>query len=323
MVGILAFQLRSLPRCPLRWGQIPYPFGWSGLSLFGGFVSRKDDNEVTSAPAADSRQQIIIANGVSIAVTEFPAAGKPPLVLLHGIGSRGSSWWPVIDALAPHFHLYQIDLRGHGASEKPEGGYAVEVFAEDLHGVLEALELERPAIMGHSLGALVTLYWASQHPTTASALVLEDPPLRTLPEILPAFDGWIQLASLSPEQAAAWYQQEYPHWTAEDCQRRAEAITGTALGVFTDLRAASAQALETGDTDRTPILAGVQSPALLLRGNPELGGMATLEDAARFREFMPHGEVVEITEAGHGLHRDATERFLQIVVPFLQRHTAR
>lgn len=256
-------------------------------------------------------------------MTEFPAPGKPPLVLLHGIGSRGSSWWPVVDALAGDFHLYQLDLRGHGASGKPEHGYAVEVFADDLQSVLEALELEQPAIMGHSLGGLVTLYWASQHPAAASALVLEDPPLHTLPEILPAFDGWIQLASLTPEQAAAWYHQEYPHWTLDDCQRRAEAITGTALGVFADLRAASAQALELGDTDRTPILAGVQSPALLLRGNPEFGGMATLDDAARFQEFLPHGEVVEIMEAGHGLHRDATERFLEVVVPFLQRHTAR
>ena len=284
-------------------------------------VSGKDNDGVTSTPAAVSRQQAIVTNEASIAVTEFPASGKPPLVLLHGIGSRGSSWWPVIDTLASHFHLYQLDLRGHGASDKPEAGYAVEVFAEDLQGVLEALALDRPAIMGHSLGGLVTLYWASQHPEAASALVLEDPPLHTLPEILPAFDGWIQLASLMPEQAAAWYQQEYPHWTLEDCQRRAEAITGTALGVFTDLRAASAWALEMGDTDRTPILAGVQSPALLLRGNPDLGGMATPEDAARFQEFMPHGEVVEITEAGHGLHRDATERFLDVVVPFLRRHT--
>jgi N-formylmaleamate deformylase len=284
---------------------------------------RKDDDQVTSTPAAASRQHAIFANGASIAVTEFPAPGKPPLVLLHGIGSRGSSWWPVIDALARHFHLYQIDLRGHGDSGKPEHGYSVEVFAEDLQAVLEALGLERPAIMGHSLGGLVTLYWASQHSSDAAALVLEDPPLHTLPEILSAFDGWIQLASLAPEQAAAWYHQEYPHWSLEDCQRRAEAITGTALGVFADLRAASAQALEIGDTDRTPILAGVQSPALLLRGNPELGGMASLEDAARFQEFVPHGKVVEITEAGHGLHRDATERFLDVVVPFLQRYTVR
>lgn len=279
------------------------------------------DNGVTRTPATASRERSILANGASIAVTEFLTPDKPPLVLLHGIGSRGSSWWPVIDALADHFHLYQIDLRGHGASDKPERGYAIEIFAEDLQGVLEALELDRPAIMGHSLGGLVTLYWASQHPATAAALVLEDPPLHTLPEILPAFDGWIQLASLTPEQAAAWYHQEYPHWTLEDCQRRAEAITGTATGVFSDLRAASAQALEIGDMDRTPILAGVQSPALLLRGNTELGGMATPEDAERFQEFMPHGEVVEITEAGHGLHRDATERFLEVVVPFLQRHT--
>lgn len=278
---------------------------------------------MTSEPTTAFRQHTIPANGVSLAVTEFPASGKPPLVLLHGIGSRGESWWPVVDVLAEEFHVYQLDLRGHGNSAKPERGYAVEVFAKDLQGVLEGLGLERPAIMGHSLGALVTLYWASQHPTDAAALVLEDPPLRTLPEILSAFDGWVQLAALTPEQAAAWYHQEYPHWTLADCQRRAETITSTAPGVFADLRAASAHALATGDTDRTPILDGVASPALLLRGNPELGGMATLEDAARFREFLPQGEVVELMEAGHGLHRDATETFLRVVVPFLQRHTAR
>ncbi|MCA9879997.1 MAG: alpha/beta hydrolase, partial [Thermomicrobiales bacterium] len=286
------------------------------------FILHRKVSLVTSEPSAAFRQHAIPANGVSIAVAEFPAPGRPPLLLLHGIGSRGESWWPVVDALAEHFHLFQLDLRGHGNSAKPERGYAVEAFAEDVQGVLEVLGLGRPAVLGHSLGALVTLYWASQHPTAAAALVLEDPPLHTLPEILPAFDGWVQLSSLTPEQAAAWYHQEYPHWTLADCQRRAETITSTAPGVFADLRAASALALETGDTDRTPILAGVQSPALLLRGNPELGGMTTLDDAARFREFLPHGEVVEIMDAGHGLHRDATEAFLDVVLPFLQRHTA-
>ena len=278
---------------------------------------------MSSEPAAVSRQCDIAANGTSIAVTEFPSPGNPALVLVHGLGSRGVSWWPVIDALVAYFHLYVIDLRGHGASGKPEQGYAVETFAGDLQGVLEALELDRPAIMGHSLGGLTTLNWASQHPTGAAALILEDPPLHTQPDILPAFDGWIQLASLPPEQAAAWYQQENPDWTPEECQRRAESITGTALGVFTDLREASAQALERGETDHTPGLAGILTPALLLRGNPDLGGMATQEDAERFREFLPHGEVVEILEAGHGLHRDATSQFLDVVVPFLQQHAAR
>lgn len=276
---------------------------------------------MTSAPTAVSQGRIVHANGVDLAVTEFPAPGKPALVLLHGIGSQGNSWWPVSDALAEQFHVYQLDLRGHGGSAKPEGGYAVEGYAADLQGLLDALGLERPAIMGHSLGALVTLFWASEHPDAAAALVLEDPPLETHPDILQAFDGWIQLASATPDAAAAWYREHYPDWTDEDCVRRAATMTSVAPAVFTDLRAASAEALATGATDRTPLLANIQSPALLLRGNPELGGMTTLDDAARFRTLVANGEVVDIMEAGHGLHRDATAAFLAAVIPFLRQHT--
>jgi pimeloyl-ACP methyl ester carboxylesterase len=272
---------------------------------------------LASVPQAAARERSIDAAGVPISVTEFPNPGRPAVLLLHGIGSRGSSWWPVIDPLAEHFHLYQLDLRGHGASGKPERGYVIENYAEDLDAVLDALALEEPRILGHSLGALVTLVWASEHPTRAAALVLEDPPLRTEPEVLGAFDGWQQLAALTPEEAAAWYRREYPEWSEEDCVRRAETITSTAPGVFAELRAAAEEALANGATDRSHILAGVQTPALLLRGNPELGGMVDADDAARFAQIMPRGRVISFPNAGHHLHRDATERFLEVVIPFL------
>ena len=62
---------------------------------------------MTGGPRTPGAERPIDANGVTLAVTEYPAAGRPPLVLLHGIGSRGVSWWPVIDDLAAHFHLYR------------------------------------------------------------------------------------------------------------------------------------------------------------------------------------------------------------------------
>lgn len=272
---------------------------------------------MVSAPQVTAHERLIDSGGVPILVTEFPHPGQPPVLLLHGIGSRGSSWWPVIEPLAAHFHLYQLDLRGHGGSGKPACGYAIEAFASDLDQVLDVLDLEAPRIMGHSLGALVTLLWASEHPTRAAALVLEDPPLRTEPEILGAFDGWQQLAALTPAAAAAWYRQEYPAWSEEDCARRAETITSTAPGVFSELRSASEVALANGATDRTDLLAGIQSPMMLVRGNPDLGSMVDARDIARFIELMPHGEVVSIPDAGHSLHRDATEAFLEAVIPFL------
>jgi pimeloyl-ACP methyl ester carboxylesterase len=260
----------------------------------------------------------VVASGdVDIAIAEFPNRGRPPVVLLHGIGSRGESWWPIIDPLAEHFHLYQLDLRGHGASGRPARGYLLEDYATDLDAALVALDLAEPRIVGHSLGALVTLAWASRWPARAAALVLEDPPLRTPPDILDAFDGWIQLSSLTPAEAAAWYRQEYPDWSEEDCRRRAETITSTAPGVFAELRAEAATALASGRTDRAHILAGVQSPALLLYGRSELGSRVDSEDVVRLRQFMPHARTRELTTAGHNLHRDATGEFLAAVIPFL------
>lgn len=275
---------------------------------------------MSSQPRTQTQERTVTVNGVEVAVTEYPRPDRPALVLLHGIGSRGESWWPVADALAEQFHLYQVDLRGHGASAKPESGYQMATLVADLDAVLEALGLQRPLVMGHSLGALITLLWASEHPGKAAAIVLEDPPLRVRPEILEAFDGWQQLAALTPEQAAAWYQQENPGWSLEDCLRRAETITSTSPGVFADLRAESADALANGTTDRLPSLATIASPALLLRGNPEFGGMTDPGDASRFEETVSGSTVVYIAEAGHGLHRDAIDPFLAAVLPFLRQH---
>jgi pimeloyl-ACP methyl ester carboxylesterase len=275
---------------------------------------------MASNPQSAGRERTIAAGGVEIAVTEFPNPGRPPVVLLHGLGSRGQSWWPVIDPLAARFHLYQLDLRGHGASGKPSAGYLVEHYAADLDAALDALDLNEgePRIMGHSLGALVALYWASERPSRAAALVVEDPSLRVPPNIVEAFDGWQQLAALTPAQAAAWYRQEYPDWSDEDCLRRAETITSTAPGVFTELRAEAQEALGRGATDRMHIFSGVQSPTLLLYGSRELGSMVTSADAERFVQIMPRGRAIQLPGAGHSLHRDASDAFLEAVIPFLE-----
>jgi pimeloyl-ACP methyl ester carboxylesterase len=271
-------------------------------------------------PLTDGRERTIASGDVEIAVTEFPNPGRPPVVLLHGIGSRGQSWWPVIDPLAARFHLYQLDLRGHGASGKPSAGYLMEHYAEDLDAALDALDLQsnETRIMGHSLGGLVALSWASERPARAAAMVVEDPSLRVPPDIVEAFDGWQQLAALTPAQAAAWYRQEYPDWSDADCLRRAETITSTAPGVFAELRAEAEEALATGTTDRMQILAEVQMPTLLLYGNLELGSMVAPADAERFVQITPHGRAIQISGAGHSLHRDASDAFLEAVISFLE-----
>src|SRR5215211_1153905 len=175
----------------------------SAIELFSFLPSSRLSSRLTtreqtmaSSPQSAGRERTITSGDVEIAVTEFPNPGRPPVVLLHGIGSRGQTWWPVIDPLAERFHLFQLDLRGHGASGKPSAGYLMEHYAADLDAALDTLDLHvqsnETRIMGHSLGGLVALYWASERPAQAAALVVEDPSLRVPPNVTEAFDGWQQ-----------------------------------------------------------------------------------------------------------------------------------
>ena len=275
---------------------------------------------MTDATSVPTVRRLVETGRQPIAVTEAAAAGAPPLVLVHGIGSRAESWWPVLGPLAERFHVYAVDLRGHGGSGKPGAGYLLDDYAADLGALLDALGLERPFVLGHSLGAMTTMLWAVQQPGRAARIVLEDPPLRTEPAILDAFDGWMQLNAAPPEAVAAWYQSEHPDWSWEECRRRAESITSTHPAVFAELRAASEEALAQPGPGRDPrldALAAIDAPTLLVRGDPDLGSMVGPDDVAEIAAAAPQVVVRRIPGTGHSIHREQPEAFVREVVGFL------
>ena len=93
-------------------------------------------------PATPHQFYAVDASGISLAVTEYESAAPDAatVVLVHGIGSRGVSWFPVIDDLAQSHRVITFDLRGHGESAKPERGYLLPDYARDLEGLLTALQ---------------------------------------------------------------------------------------------------------------------------------------------------------------------------------------
>src|SRR5438093_4008416 len=121
---------------------------------------------MTSCPVTEVTLRRVSVGEIALSVAEYGGAG-PSLVLLHGIGSRGVSWWPVIDALSAHFRSIVPDLRGHGDSDKPSSGYLPTDYAADLAALIDVLGLAHPLIIGHSLGGVVTLTWAVFHPERA------------------------------------------------------------------------------------------------------------------------------------------------------------
>lgn len=244
----------------------------------------------------------------------------PPLLLIHGISSAGSVWNPIIPALAAEFTPVAIDQRGHGASDKPESGYLYDDYIGDLDGVLDAIGLDHPLIVGHSLGGIVTLWWAAKHPDRAAALVIEDSPLHSGQDYMPAFDEWLMLNAMPEEDLRAHYAEEYPEWPPELVLERARLMANTARNVFAELRADS---LAHDEVDRIAEISGVRSPALLVHGDLDAGGMVAPDDAIAFEQRLGNARSIRIAGGGHTLHRERRDEFLAAILPFLRQHALR
>ena len=271
-----------------------------------------------SATTSTVRQQLTVPGSVPIHTTIHHGSG-PALVLIHGISSSGVAWLPVVPHLAEQFTPVTIDLRGHGRSGKPPSGYLYDDYIGDLDRVLDALALERPLILGHSLGGLIALWWAARHPDRAAALVIEDSPLRSGEDFRPAFDTWIRLNALPVEELIAHYTEAHPRWKPEVVRHRAQQMAETAPGVFTELKADS---MANEGVDRLAEIEHVASPTLLIHGDVETGGMVSLDDATAFARRLPNAERARIAGGAHTLHLDVMREFLALAVPFLQRHAA-
>lgn len=264
---------------------------------------------------------IVVANGIR---QQYYRTGgpKPPLVLLHGAGDAGLCWTPVAEALQSQFDVIMPDARGHGLSASPEEGYSSTDRAADVAALIEALGLDRPAVMGHSMGAMTALSLAALHPHSLSAVILEDPVFRL--ELRPAASEdqqrawqersrreWAQMRALGREDIIARARRNNPSWPEGD------------LGPWADARLQGTGAY-IGKT-RFPehpgwqeLLRMVTVPALLITADPDRGALVTPEAAAEARRILPSLKVVHIAGAGHNIRREQYDAFVDAVQTFLR-----
>jgi len=117
----------------------------------------------------------------------------PDLVMVHGLTGNLAVWHlKIIPMISHRFRTLTYDLRGHGYSDVTPSGYAADDMANDLLQLLDALEIERPAIVGHSYGADIGLYFAYHHPERISELIAVEAALPAMIHIRNRDDweGW-------------------------------------------------------------------------------------------------------------------------------------
>ena len=105
----------------------------------------------------------------------YAEAGRPsaePVILLHGFTDSWYSWDRVLPSLGERAHLFALDQRGHGGTDRPAGGYSLESMAADVIAFMDAMRLPRATIVGHSMGSMIAQHVATIAPQRVTRLVL-------------------------------------------------------------------------------------------------------------------------------------------------------
>jgi pimeloyl-ACP methyl ester carboxylesterase len=133
--------------------------------------------------------KVVLSSGITI---HYQQVGDgPDVVMVHGITGNLAVWHlHLVPALSERFRTLTYDLRGHGYSDTPPSGYSPDAMASDLLDLLDALEIERPVVIGHSYGADIALYFAGRYPGRVREVVAIESALPALDEIR-SHDEWI------------------------------------------------------------------------------------------------------------------------------------
>jgi pimeloyl-ACP methyl ester carboxylesterase len=168
----------------------------SAVSIFGSLATAggptpDPDPAPATTPAATARrprgedfappEEFVMVDEIATHFVRKGGTGRP-VVLVHGFGSSTHTWQKTLDALAARHQVYALDLKGFGLTAKPKDGqYHMEAYTRHLLGFLDVMKLDRPVLVGHSLGGAIVTRLALLHPDRVGALVLEDPIPVTLP----------------------------------------------------------------------------------------------------------------------------------------------
>ena len=258
----------------------------------------------------------ILANGIRLHV-ERTGGAKPPLVLLHGLTDDGRCWAPIADAFTDAFEVVTIDTRGHGRSDAPADGYRLEVIAADVVAVIAALGLERPVILGHSMGAVTALALAGLHPEVPARILLEDPPPLWLHEgpvptdvalSRSVAEGVASVKRLSRDELRLEVTSQNPTWAAAELEPWIESKLRFSLNAV-----ALATPAYLASIDFRGVLRRITCPVLVLHGDAGRGSMPAPADLEVLRGLVPQLEVVHVPGAGHNIRRDQPLRYITIV----------
>jgi proline-specific peptidase len=267
---------------------------------------------------------VTLPDGYNLSVEEL-GSGFPLIVLHGGPGLDHQMFRPYLDPLGVEYRLLYVDERGQGRSERVDPAtLSLDVFARDVDLLAQALGLDRFAVLGHSFGAIIATYHATEFGTAAAYVISggADESAAMLADVAASLKG---MGEAGKPIAASWEDEktvqteeqlkqllrvQMPfHFHREAPPRYAEETVGSP-DVLRHFATAGY-----GDFDYRPKLGAVGKPTLVVVGGHD---RTTTPRAARIlHEGIPGSELVLIPDAGHLSFVEETDVYLDAVRRFL------
>lgn len=257
------------------------------------------------------KEQKVHMRNVLLNYAEGPASGRP-LLLLHGGSSRWQNSEVLMPDLANDWHLFALDFRGHGHSERTPGHYRLQDFADDVATFLNNVVGEPAVILGHSLGGMVALMVAGQHPQLVRAVVVGDSPLSA--------DSWRILFDEHREEFLVQQSVAGGQASLEEIARVVEGMPPIHL-YHTDpsMYTAFLEDFERTAVNYEPntLFPAIQCPVLLMQADPATDGAMTDEEVAQAMKLLSHPTHIFLPGISHVLHNEQKEPVLETILMFL------
>jgi pimeloyl-ACP methyl ester carboxylesterase len=268
-------------------------------------------------PPAGWTDGYVMANGIRLHYWRTGGA-KPALVMAHGSSDDGLCWTNLATVFQDRYDIIMFDARGHGLSDPPTAADPPDVQVEDLAALIKALRLEKPILMGHSMGSASVAHFAAKYPEVPRAVILEDPALVRAATPPGTAAGTTPLTpeerranllarnNLTEATLVAECMKNSPKWGQSECEIWAPSK-----------RRHHPYTVRINTAARPPmreLFPKITAPTLILKADAQGELRTQNEEIAR---LLPKGRIVHIAGAGHNVRREGRAETIEVLRAFL------
>ncbi len=268
------------------------------------------------------RRATAFINGLRLFYLDTDSS-KPVMLCLHGRWGRAQTWLDLINRFSDRYRIIAPDQRGHGLSDKPDGGYSSESMAEDAYRLLEHLECESAFVVGHSMGGRIAGYLAALHPEIVRAVAILDVSAAgptSPPDPLSESDGltgdW-PTPFASHREAIEFLSRTFVRNT--NVQYFADSLVETIDGFDFMFSRKAMAALEREVCDWFHLLPRLICPVCLVRAGESL--FFSADDALRMTGQIENCTYFEVSDSDHMVYADNPGEFYPQFDAFLEKHS--